>query len=96
MFRTLVMRGQRGSILWSGSNAAVLSQWTLTKDEQNQFTLSARIDRADTFRLRQLPLLFTAPRAARPAGLWCFPVLPKTLLVQGASLTAALGPPEGR
>ena len=96
MFRTIVLRGQRGSILWSGSNAAVLSGWSLCRDEQCQFTLTARIERADSFRLRQLPLLFTAPRASTPKGLWCFPVLPQTLQVQGTSLSAALGPPEGR
>jgi hypothetical protein len=58
--------------------------------------LSARVERVDTYRLRQLPLIFQAPRLAKPAGLWCFPVLPQTLEVQGATLTARLGPPEGR
>ena len=96
MFRSLVLRGQQGSILWSGSDAAVLSRWTLTRDEHFKFTLSARVERSDSFRLRQLPLVFTAPRKTKPAGLWCFPILPKTLQVQGASLSAALGPPEGR
>jgi len=96
VFRTIVLRGQRGTILWSGSDAAELSRWTLCRDDQFKFTLTAHVERADSFRLRQLPLLFTAPRKTKPAGLWCFPVLPKSLQVQGAALTAALGPPEGR
>ena len=97
MFRTVVLRGQRdGSIAWSGSPAAELGSWTLTRDEHFKFTLSARVARADSFRLRQSPLFFVTPRRQKPAGLWCFPVLPKSLQVQGTSLTAALGPPEGR
>ena len=96
MFRTIVVRGLRGTIVWNAGDAAVLGRWAVSRDADCCWTLSARVERADQFRLRQLPLIFQAPRLAKPAGLWCFPVLPKTLQVNGDALTASLGPPEGR
>lgn len=96
LFRTATFGGQRGAIVWGAGEAAALGRWSVTRDEHFRWRLSARVERVDTLRLRQLPLLFQAPRLARPAGLWCFPVLPKTLQVTGTTLTAALGPPEGR
>ena len=96
LFNSVTFGGQRGAIVWGAGEAAALGRWSVHRDEQFHWTLSARVDRVDSFRLRQLPLLFQAPRIAKPAGLWCFPVLPKTLQIDGTSLTAALGPPEGR
>jgi hypothetical protein len=90
----VICHGQRGAILWGSGDAAVLSAWSVVRDEQYQFTLSARIERADSYRLRQLPLRFVFASVIKPAGLWCFPVLPKTMSVNGAALTASLGPPE--
>lgn len=96
MFRTLTLTGVRGSIVWGAGEAAALARWRVARSEDHGWTLSARVDRVDQFRLRQIPLLFQAPRFAKPAGLWCFPVLPNTLQVEGEALTAKLGPPEGR
>jgi hypothetical protein len=96
LFHTVTFGGQRGTIVWGAGEAAVLGRWSVTRDAHFQWTLRAHVDRVDTLRLRQLPLVFQAPRLAKPAGLWCFPVLPKTLRLEGQALTAALGPPEGR
>ena len=86
----------RGSLLWGAGAAAVLPRWALARDDQGVWTLSAAVERVDRFRLRQVPLLFVAPDAVKPVGHWCFPVLPQTVQVDGATLTAKLGPPEGR
>ena len=96
MFRTLTLRGTRGSLLWGAGEAAQLPRWALARDEAGAWTLSAAVERVDRFRLRQVPLLFQAPRTAKPAGLWCFPVIPQTVQIDGPTLTAKLGPPEGR
>jgi hypothetical protein len=96
LFNSVTFGGSRGAILWGAGEAATLSRWSINRDEHFAWTLSARVARVDAFRLRQLPLIFQAPRLAKPAGLWCFPVLPKTLQVNGDALTASLGPPEGR
>lgn len=96
LFHTVTVGGQRGSLVWGAGPAAVLGRWTVARDEHFHWTLRARVESADSYRLRQLPLLFQAPRLAKPVGLWCFPVLPNTLRLEGAALTAALGPPEGR
>jgi hypothetical protein len=96
MFRTIVVRGHRGAIVWGAGEAAALSSWAVARDAEARWTLSARVARSDGYRLRQVPLLFQAPRVMKPAGLWCFPVLPNTLSLNGDALTAQLGPPEGR
>jgi hypothetical protein len=96
LFNTVTLGGPHGTIVWGAGDAAVLGRWSVRRDESFQWTLSARVERVDTVRLRQLPLIFQAPRRATPAGLWCFPVLPKTLQLEGSTLTARLGPPEGR
>jgi hypothetical protein len=96
VFRTFVARGRRGAIVWGAGPAAELSTWAVARDREFHFSLRATVARADRFRLRQVPLMFTAPRPQKPAGLWYFPVLPNTLQVTGDALTAKLGPPEGR
>jgi hypothetical protein len=96
VFRTVVAHGRGGAIVWGAGPAAELPTWSVARDEHFKFSLSAKVARPDSYRLRQLPLHFTAPRRQRPLGLWYFPVLPHTLQVNGESLTAQLGPPEGR
>jgi len=96
LFNTVTFGGKSGAIVWGAGEAAGLGRWSVSRDEHFHWTLSARVDRVDSYRLRQLPLLFQAPRLAKPVGLWCFPVLPKTVVVNGSALTASLGPPEGR
>jgi hypothetical protein len=52
--------------------------------------LRARVQRVESFQIRQKPLYFTAPRAG---GFWTFPILePPT--VQDGMLRAVLGQPE--
>ena len=92
MFRAITLRGQRGEINYGFRRAAALSTWTITRDgETHVWSLLASIERADTFQLTRRPLQFTAPRHAKPAGLWAFEV--RTLDVKGSTLTATLGPP---
>lgn len=95
MFQTLLLRGIRGSILFGGRPAAVLGAWEARKSKFGKWTLSARVERSDSFQLRQIPLLFEAPRVSKPRGLWLFPIVPKTIRVDGPRLSADLGPPEG-
>ena len=96
LFNSVTFGGQHGAIVWGAGEAAGLGRWSVNRDANFHWTLSARVERVDSFRLRQLPLIFQAPRLAKPAGLWCFPVLPKTIQMNGTALTASLGPPEGR
>jgi lipocalin len=92
VFRGITLRGQRGEISYGFRRAAALRSWVIMRDpESRQWTLAAGVDRADTFQLSRRPLQFTAPRYAKPAGVWCFDV--QTLDVRGDTLTATLGPP---
>jgi hypothetical protein len=92
VFRGITLRGLRGEINYGFRRAAALSSWVIVRDgETHVWSLSAAIDRADTFQLSRRPLQFTAPRHAKPAGLWAFEV--RTLDVKGTTLTATLGPP---
>jgi hypothetical protein len=95
VFRTLTVSGLRGSIVFGGRPAAVLGAWVARRNDRGVWTLSAVVDRVDTFQLRQIPLMFEGPRVSKPRGLWCFPVVPKSIAISGARLSADLGPPEG-
>jgi hypothetical protein len=90
LFRTLTLRGDAAArVTWGYYTAATLRRWTVSKSERGEWTLTAAIDHADPFRLRQAPLMFTAPR---PGGFFCWPV--RAVTVGRESLTARLGPPE--
>ena len=92
MFRGITLRGKRAEINYGFRRAASLASWVIIRDpESKQWTLAAAIERADTFQLSRRPLQFTAPRTAKPAGLWCFDI--HTIDVRGERLTATLGPP---
>ena len=96
MFNRITVRGQRGSLLWGDGDAARLGPWVASRPERGHaWTLRASLTWHDSYRVQQVPLMFTAPRASRPAGLWCFPVIPKSLRITGGALVAQLGPPEG-
>ena len=96
MFNKLTVRGQRGALVWGAGEAARLGGWVASRPQRGHaWTLRASLAWSDSYRLKQVPLLFTAPRASRPAGLWCFPVIPQSLRITGTALTAQLGPPEG-
>lgn len=92
MFRALTLRGSRGEINSGYRLAAALSSWTITRDaESRSWSLAARIEHADSYRLLQRPLQFTAHRHVKPTGIWCFEV--RELTLKGATLTATLSPP---
>lgn len=90
MFQGAVtLRGLEARIVWGYRTAAVCRSWTATRTPQGHWTLSARVQRADEYQLRQRPLKFTAPRKG---GFFCFPVVAVNVVSQ--TLAATLGPPE--
>jgi hypothetical protein len=90
LFRRVTFRYPiEARISWGYYTAATLRSFSLSKSETGAWSLTAGIDRCDPFKLRQTPLLFTAPR---PGGFFCFPV--RSLTLGRESLTAKLGPPE--
>lgn len=94
MFESLTLRGPRGALLWGADSAATLGAWVVVR-KKRAWSLRATVERVDTYRIKQVPLLFQAHRAHKPIGHWVFPIVPKTVVVNGRSLTATLGPPEG-
>lgn len=96
MFHTLTLRGPTGSIVWGAGEAATVRGWIATRAEDRSWTLRALVVKSDSYRLRQVPLLFQAPRVSRPRGLWVWPVVPQSLAIANGTLTAKLGPPEGQ
>jgi hypothetical protein len=89
----VTVRGQSGTIVWAGRDAAVLSAWTIAKQEQPQappvWMLTARVTRADAFQCRQSGSIFTAVRGQ---GRWCWPI--ERLELVGDQIQAVLGQPE--
>jgi hypothetical protein len=93
VFRNLRLRGTAGSVLWGYRTVASVRHWTIVRKEDKPiWFLSASLERADAFQLRQTPLLFTAPRVGAKNGLWCFPLI--DVQVANGQLRAKLGPPE--
>ena len=84
----LRLHGGEATISWAWHTAAVCSSWHMHR-HQHGWTVRAAVTRADAFKLHQRPLLFNVPRKG---GYWCWPV--QTVTVEGAHLTAALGPME--
>jgi hypothetical protein len=80
--------GQQGSLMWAYHTAAAVRDWTITNGELGR-TLSARLEKTDSFRVSQRPLTFVATHANRA---WRWPIT--TLQITGATLTAVLGPRE--
>lgn len=96
MFNAITVRGQRGSLLWGSGDAARLGAWVASRAERGHaWTLRASLTWHDSYRVQQLPLMFTAPRTSKPAGQWCFPVIPNSLRIKDGGLTAQLAQPEG-
>ena len=89
MFQNLTLVGNEARISWSWHTAAVLRKWSVHKNDKNEWTLSASIDRADSFQLKQRPLFFNAPRRG---GFLTWPVMAVTF--GRDTLSARLGPPE--
>jgi hypothetical protein len=91
VFSSVRLRGGAGAILWGSRTAAVISGWSIAKDDNGRWTLTAAVQRIDAFQCRQKPLLFAAPRDK--SGFWCWPVV-GDLRVGTNQVVARLGPPE--
>jgi hypothetical protein len=94
MFTELVMHGDceskmEATISWAWHTAAICRAWHVHKNDKGQWSLTAQIVRADSFKLQQRPLFFNAPRKG---GHWCWPV--RTVSIGETHLTASLGPME--
>ena len=83
---SITMSGVAGSVRWGYRTVADLRDWTLAH-EAGARILTATVVRHDAFGLSQRPLTFTAPY---DGGAWTWRV--ETLQMEGASLTAVLGP----
>jgi len=93
MFRKLSIRGATGAILWGYRTAAVVRGWTVVRARVNGarvWTLTATLERASPFELRQSGLHFSAPRQG---GFFLWPLL-EAPRVEGQRLTVKVGPPE--
>lgn len=83
------MHGGEAAITWGWHTAAVCNKWSVHKSEAGAWSLVATMTRADPFKLKQRPLLFTAPRKG---GRWCWPI--RAVTVGVSEVRATLGPPE--
>mgnify|MGYP001562449127 CR=1 FL=1 len=88
MCPTVTIPGGEAFLRWGYYPAATLHAWTVTK-QASGWTLAATVTTTDTFRVSQRPLVFAAPTAK---GVWRWPIV--SLQIEGASLTAVLGPKE--
>lgn len=88
--------GAQPAVLYGYQQAALIWQWTITKERDRKtrvivWRLRASVVRHDKFLLRPSPrLVFTAPRRG---GLWCWPIV-GDLALSGSQLVATLGHPE--
>lgn len=82
----MTIRGELGELRWGYQVAVVLRPWLITRTESGSWALTGTVERADTFRLSQQPLVFASPNG------WRWPV--ESLQISGASLSAVLGPKE--
>jgi hypothetical protein len=82
----MTITGALGELRCGYQHAATLRPWTVIHEE-NRWTLTGTLNRQN-FWLSQQPLKFVTPNG------WRWPVL--TLQIEGASLTATLGPKESR
>jgi hypothetical protein len=90
MFESLTLRGGEGAIVWGYFTAASLTSWTI-QQTPGAWILSAVVKSADTFKLQQRSVRFTAPRKG---GDLCFPVV-SCQMTDATHLTATLGQPGG-
>jgi hypothetical protein len=96
MFTTLQLHGgtddkMDATISWRWHTVVVCRGWHVQKNEQGQWSMMARVVRADPFKLQQAgtELRFNVPRQG---GHWSWPV--RAVTVTDSQLTAALGPME--
>lgn len=79
--------GHAGVVRWGYYEAATLGAWTIVTRTAEDWTLTARVQSADTFRCSQQPLVFCVPR---PSGDWRMAVT--SLQIDGTALTATVQP----
>jgi len=84
----MTISGVTGSLKWSYHEAGLLGAWTVTTAEGVR-TLSVTLLKSDAYRVSQRPLVFVAS-VANAVRRWSV----SELQIQGASLTAVLGPME--
>lgn len=78
--------GEEGELKWGYRRAATVRAWSLTKGDDNVWTLTGTVSDLDDFALSQPALKFVTPNG------WRFPIT--ELQTQDASLRARLGPLE--
>lgn len=92
MFKSFVLWGASGDLVWGYRPIAKLRRWGIARTDQPRvWSLTGVVDSLDARALGKRPLLFTAPRPGR-CGLWCFPVLEARLDVAGALVVTMQNP----
>jgi len=87
--QNVTLTGAEASLRWSYHQAAVLRDWSVSRDEFGTLKLSAAIVKADTWKLSQQPLVFVV---TTPTGSCRWPVI--ELQNADGTLYASLGPKE--
>lgn len=85
----LTATGTAASLRWSYHTAATVRAWTVQRDDDGVWRLTATVTSSDAFRLTQRPLTF---EVTHQHGRWVWPI--EELQITGAALTARLGPKE--
>lgn len=82
--------GEKAAVRWSYHNAAAIGRYTVRRQTDGRYRLTARVVMADGFKLKQHPLTFVA---LHDKGNWIWPVLEFNL--EGGQMQAMLGSPVG-
>lgn len=77
-----------GQIKWAYYTAAAINGYTVTRDENQQWSLRATVVMADSFKLSQRPLVFVAPHEK---GDWRWPI--EEIDISNGAVVAKLGQP---
>lgn len=83
-----LIRGVVGQIKWHYYTAAAINGYTVSRNDQREWSLRGTVVLSDAFKLTQRPLTFVAPHAK---GEWRWPI--ESMTVADGSLVAKLGPP---
>ena len=88
------LRGVVGSITWRCYTAAAINGYRVTRSAAGAWRLRALVVTADSFKLKQEPLVFVAPHAT---GAWCWPIRSVEWTTEQGTwpkeITATLDPP---
>jgi hypothetical protein len=86
-----MITGRVGHIRWAYYTAAQIEGYTVARTRDGKWSLTAIVVLADSFKMAQRPLTFTAKHAK---GEWRWPITSMTLNQDTKRLTAELGAPE--